>query len=389
MRKKAMQYEELSQRYQAAAEKLLPVLSEVGEQTLKSKIIIESDDPSPLTGEFAPDHEYPLLKVTLESTADGTYEHVFLMDKSLAGMIFSWMEGSEAPEEVGAEHLDAVKEMVAQVLGQLQAAFEGEEFTFSVGDVQLNEIASQEDLALPEEALVAAYRFTHGKKRIKNLITHVVQGELAAEEVEGTTAEEAPVEEAPAEEAAAEEAPTEEAPAEEAPAEEVAAEEAPEETPEPVEGLVTEDISPDLPLEGAGELAGTEDMAALFGGEEEEGGVVEVSPAELEEFPVTELGDGKVRKIDLLLDVELDVSVELGRKVMYVEEILRLGKGSIVELNKLAGEPVGVLVNGKKLAEGEVVVVEDHFGVRLTHLVEPKERIKSLGKEWPAPTPAD
>jgi len=364
-----MQYDELSQRYQAAAEKLLPVLSEVGKQTLQGKIIIESDDPSPLTGEFAPDHEYPLLKVTLESTADGTYEHVFLMDKSLAGMIFSWMEGSEAPDEVGDEHLDAVKEMVAQVLGQLQAAFEGEEFTFSVGDVQLNEIASQEDLALPEEALVAAYRFTHGKKRIKNLITHVVQGELAAEEVEGTTAEEAPAEEAPAEEVAAEEAP-----------EEVAAEEAPEETPEQVEDLVTEDLSPDLPLEGAGELAGMEDTAALFGGEEGEGGVVEVSPAELEEFPVTGLGDGKVRKIDLLLDVELDVSVELGRKVMYVEEILRLGKGSVVELNKLAGEPVDVLVNGKKLAEGEVVVVEDHFGVRLTHLVEPKERIKSLGK---------
>ncbi len=59
---------------------------------------------------------------------------------------------------------------------------------------------------------------------------------------------------------------------------------------------------------------------------------------------------------------------------------LRLGKGAVIELDKLAGEPVDILVNGKKLAEGEVVVVEDHFGVRLTHLVEPKERIKSLGK---------
>ena len=75
------------------------------------------------------------------------------------------------------------------------------------------------------------------------------------------------------------------------------------------------------------------------------------------------------------------MTVELGRKIMLVEEILRLGKGSVVELNKLAGEPVDILVNGKKLAEGEVVVVEDHFGVRLTHLINPRERIKSLGRE--------
>ncbi|MCH7527916.1 MAG: flagellar motor switch protein FliN [Candidatus Marinimicrobia bacterium] len=82
----------------------------------------------------------------------------------------------------------------------------------------------------------------------------------------------------------------------------------------------------------------------------------------------------------MLLDVELDVTVELGRKIMLVEEILRLGKGSVVELDKLAGEPVDILVNGKKLAEGEVVVVEDHFGVRLTNLINPRERIRSLGK---------
>ena len=82
----------------------------------------------------------------------------------------------------------------------------------------------------------------------------------------------------------------------------------------------------------------------------------------------------------MLLDVNLDITVELGRKVMNVEEILRMGKGSVIELNKLAGEPVDILVNGKKLAEGEVVVIEDHFGVRLTHLINPRERIRSLGK---------
>ncbi|UCH11791.1 MAG: flagellar motor switch protein FliN [Fidelibacterota bacterium] len=146
------------------------------------------------------------------------------------------------------------------------------------------------------------------------------------------------------------------------------------------------DISEDQPIDLApGEeeaLAGAEeeDLAALFGDAADEGGVVEVSPADFDELIEAAPGDGKGRKINLLLDVELDVSVELGRKIMIVDEILRLGKGSVIELNKLAGEPVDVLVNGKKLAEGEVVVVEDHFGVRLTHLLDPKERIKSLGR---------
>lgn len=378
-----MQYDELSQRYQAAAKELLPVLSEVGGQTLQDEIKIELEDPAPLTGEFAPDHEYPLLKVILGTTTDCAYEHFFLMDKSLAGLISSWMVGGEAPEEIGDEHLDAVKEVGAQILGQLQAAFEGKEYAFTAGDVQLAEVPSQEELGLPEEGLAATCRFTHGKKKKqKHLITHVVKGEPVPEEIEGTAAEEEAVEE----EAAAPEA---------AVGEEVADLAVDEGTTEGVdEGVEVADltadeditkeeaegVSGDLPQEEEADVGGAADIAALFGEEGDEGGVVEVSPAEFDEFVETRPSVAKGRKIDLLLDVELDVAVELGRKMMYVEEILRLGKGSIVELDKLAGEPVDVLVNGKKLAEGEVVVVEDHFGIRLTHLVEPKERIKSLGK---------
>ena len=343
-----MQYDELSQRYQGAAEELLTALSEAGGQTLQEKINIQPGEPNPLSGEFAPEHEYPLLKVTLNTTGKVAYEHSFLMDKSMAGLIFSWMVGGEEPEEVGEEHLDAVKEVAAQMLGQLQAAFEGEELSFSPGEVQLVEVPSQEELGLPEEGLVATYRFTRGRKKKEHLITHVVTGDL----VVGEAAEETGVEDL-AEDLAGDEDMVEE---------------------------VVDSIAEDLPLEGEEDLGGAADMAALFGGEGDEGGVIEVSPAEFDELAEPLPRDGKGRKISMLLDVELDVTVELGRKVMLVEEILRLGKGAVIELNKLAGEPVDILVNGKKLAEGEVVVVEDHFGVRLTHLVEPKERIKSLGK---------
>lgn len=82
--------------------------------------------------------------------------------------------------------------------------------------------------------------------------------------------------------------------------------------------------------------------------------------------------------IDLLLDVKLPVSIELGRTVLPISDILNWAQGTIVELDKLAGEPVNLLVNNKLVARGEVVVVDENFGLRITSLVSPKERIDSL-----------
>lgn len=73
--------------------------------------------------------------------------------------------------------------------------------------------------------------------------------------------------------------------------------------------------------------------------------------------------------IDLLYDVQLELSVELGRATMPVREVLQLGPGSVIELDKLGGEPVDVLVNGRLIARGEVVVVDENFGVRITELI--------------------
>lgn len=84
-------------------------------------------------------------------------------------------------------------------------------------------------------------------------------------------------------------------------------------------------------------------------------------------------------KIDLLFDLSLQVSIELGRTKMLIKDILELQRGSVIELEKLASEPVDILVNGKKVAEGEVVVIEKHFGIRITSLIETSDRIKNLG----------
>jgi len=85
------------------------------------------------------------------------------------------------------------------------------------------------------------------------------------------------------------------------------------------------------------------------------------------------------RELDFILDIPLDVSAELGRTRLLINELLQLGQGSVVELNKLAGEPLEVYVNGKMVARGEAVVINEKFGIRLTDIISPMERVKQLG----------
>jgi len=91
---------------------------------------------------------------------------------------------------------------------------------------------------------------------------------------------------------------------------------------------------------------------------------------------INESGDKS--NISLLLDVPLDAAIELGKTQMTIEEILRLTKGSVIELDKLASEPVEFLVNGKVIARGEVVVIDDNFGIRITEILSPRARLESL-----------
>ncbi len=84
------------------------------------------------------------------------------------------------------------------------------------------------------------------------------------------------------------------------------------------------------------------------------------------------------KNIQLLLDVPLQITAELGRTTMSINDVLEIGPGSVIELNKLAGEPIDLLINGKLVAEGEVVVVEENFGVRITNIIAPESRLKEL-----------
>ena len=91
-----------------------------------------------------------------------------------------------------------------------------------------------------------------------------------------------------------------------------------------------------------------------------------------------EKGDGEALDLNFLLDIPLDVTVELGKTKMIINDLLQLGQGSVLELPKLVGEPLEVLVNNKLVARGEPVMVNEKFGIRLTDIISPFERIEHL-----------
>lgn len=106
----------------------------------------------------------------------------------------------------------------------------------------------------------------------------------------------------------------------------------------------------------------------------------DVQEAAFSEFEQASLNYQGQRNLDMLMDIPLRVTVELGRTKQSIKEILELGAGSIIELDKLAGEPVDILVNEKLVAEGEVVVIDENFGVRVTDIVSQHDRIQHLRK---------
>ena len=144
------------------------------------------------------------------------------------------------------------------------------------------------------------------------------------------------------------------------------------------ESLTDSDETADVnPEEGAGKDQVEQEMLEeleKFEGDESQN-------VSLPDFPeLSDSGSKKDGNLELLLDVNLPISIELGRTTMKIKDILSLGPGAVVELKKLAGEPVDLLVNNKVVARGEVVVVDENFGLRITSLLSPEERLRSLNE---------
>ena len=104
-----------------------------------------------------------------------------------------------------------------------------------------------------------------------------------------------------------------------------------------------------------------------------------VQPAPFAELRAEQSSTAASNQLDLVMDIPVTLSVELGRTKIQIRELLQLAQGSVVDLDRLAGEPMDVLVNGFLIARGEVVLVNDKFGIRLTDIVSPTERARRLG----------
>ena len=123
------------------------------------------------------------------------------------------------------------------------------------------------------------------------------------------------------------------------------------------------------------EIPGT---AADVGAEGVVEGLEKVADAAGEVIDATRQAAGKGPTLDLIMDVTLQVAVEVGRARMTIQDLLQLGAGSVVELQKLAGEPLDIYINGKPVARGEAVIVNEKFGVRLTDIISQVERVEGL-----------
>jgi len=118
-------------------------------------------------------------------------------------------------------------------------------------------------------------------------------------------------------------------------------------------------------------------------GDDDEDDQKNVRAAPMEEFPEgTKIaqGDGPAPDLDVILDIPVTISMEVGNTQIPIRNLLQLNQGSVIELDRLAGEPLDVLVNGTLIAHGEVVMVNEKFGIRLTDVISPGERIKRLQK---------
>lgn len=143
---------------------------------------------------------------------------------------------------------------------------------------------------------------------------------------------------------------------------------------EPAETLSGEEFNEQIPVEPVEETAGEP------AGDPAEAGM-EPEPAQNARFE--EFGDaGEVHQpepnLDVILNIPVTLSMEVGRTRMTIQELMELKRGSVVKFNRLAGEPMDVLVNGTLIAHGEVVVINDKFGIRLIDVISPAERVRKL-----------
>ena len=313
----------LNSRFESIRDVVLDVLSQLFKQefTIDQTIVGSGNPKADIQNDI-----FPKVAIQFTSKTPHAMMHVWTLPSELVLNLYAWMIDMEVDAAVNDEHLEGLKEGVDQIIGQIRAVLDGEGVTLKVEDIKLSVVEDVAALgidAAPEEGTASIYTVQVAENNYS--VNQYIFADLA-----GMSAS--------------------------------------------AEGNTLSDDEIEKMLNG-------DDVDARVSVDDELGEDVDVQQVEFGAFGdnAGASANGQPRNIDMLLDVDLEVLVELGRKTMLIKDVLKLGKGSVVELDKAAGEPLGIFVNGRKLAEGEVVVVDDHFGIRITQLAGQAERIKSLG----------
>ncbi|MEB3198133.1 MAG: flagellar motor switch phosphatase FliY [Candidatus Sericytochromatia bacterium] len=344
------------------------------------------------------EHGEPMLLVSLDFQIGRSFPHLFLLKPTDAAILCDLMmggDGTTPPAELGDEHLSAVGEAFNQGLGNAANTLS----TLMLRRVGIS--APRIAVEMPAMFAAAATLFPDGaltlvrhQFKIENLLDsellELVPDQAAREMVQilQLAADDPEAAKAAAERDEAAAAGVAEATVPQAFADDLAA--------SAVSGGMAAGLA-DLPggLPPGGLPPGLSDLPgglapagltaaapgalelAMAAGAFPQQDAVAVKQAQFAPLTRQPSGEG-ISGLDLILDVALKVTVELGRTRLPIRDILDLGKGSVVELDKLAGEPVDMLVNGKLIAKGEVVVIDESFGIRLTEIVSPQERFNHL-----------
>ncbi|MBW7997688.1 MAG: flagellar motor switch protein FliN [Candidatus Glassbacteria bacterium] len=313
------------------AEESAVVMSTLLDKKIEIKVESAGEADADALGENFAD-EIVVVESQFASGFDATT--YFLINKPLVAKLSDLMMMGEGDAEFNDDHVDAIQEGINQMMGATATSLTakvGKSVDFQPSSARLATVAESEiDLEEMTASVLELDIEGNAEGKLALVIPYSVIQEAAASL--GGAAQES---EAPEVESAAGEL--------------------------------------DVDLSGLDAAGGDErDTATESAGASMAGGGAIAMPQ------MADIGDRERERLELLMDIKLDISIELGRTTMLVRDILELGPGSVVELDKMAGESVDLLIGNKKLAEGEVVVVEENFGVRVTHLISMEERIKML-----------
>lgn len=312
--------------------------------------------------ELEKEFPHPHVGVEIEYTEGFEGDNLFVLKSSDASIIADLMlggDGSNSEVELNEIHMSAVQEAMNQMMGTAATSMStmfSKRIDISPPQTVMLEVGTEEsDKYIPDDEYIVKVSFqlkigTLIDSKIMQLLPPSFAKAMVDELLNGPTEE-----------------PKQTAPTQEAPKEE------PQASPEPKQQVQQPNMTQQAPQQ---QMYQQPRQPRNMG--EPMANQHNIEQASFQAFEPIQLPEHEKRNLDMLLDIPLQVTVELGRTKRAVKDILELSTGSILELDKLAGEPVDIHVNNKLIAQGEVVVIDENFGVRVTEIISQSDRLKKL-----------